>query len=182
MKTPTKLLQLVFATLLLSTVSPAAQSADAPGDRYEISPVEGGIMRLDKKTGEMSICRPGINKAWSCQSLEATPESTIPKSDTAGDSPSIAELKDENRELRDRIKVLEDMLDDVARGEDTPSQPGAADKPLTLPSDDDVEKALDFVENLFKQLRDRVRKYDKELEDEQSPPKQDEFPGEKKSL
>ena len=44
-------------------------SATAAEDRYIVTPVEGGIMRVDRRTGEVSVCQR--HKArWACELVE----------------------------------------------------------------------------------------------------------------
>lgn len=124
--------------------------------RFTMTPVEGGLMRLDTETGAVSLC---VRKAeaWSCEPVNDP---------TASSGGAQAKLEAENRQLRERIKSLENNqasgtpqsqpLPPPAEG--YPSEPpGGVTK---LPSEEDVDKALDYVERIFKKFRDRIKKYD----------------------
>lgn len=143
------------ATAILLAVSPAG-AADDSSDRFSMSPVEGGFLKLDKKTGEVSNCaRKGT--AWSCEPVEDRTTAAAPRGDAAQ-----SDLEIENKELKARVKELEDALDNIA------SPPAAAGgEPPTpkaqLPTEEEVDQALDYVERMFKKFRDRVRRLDEPL-------------------
>ena len=47
-------------------VAPALAAEPQDGARYEMERVDGGFLRLDRQTGEVSHCRE-IGGAWACQ-------------------------------------------------------------------------------------------------------------------
>ncbi|HEX4892909.1 MAG TPA: hypothetical protein VFV47_06435 [Hyphomicrobiaceae bacterium] len=132
-----RLSSLAIAVLLMlpgafpATANPPAE-VDQPG-RFVMQPVDGGIMRLDTKTGAVSLCtRKGTG--FSC---EPVPESRAPEGD-------LARLAAENRELKDRLARLE-------------SEGPAPRKSLELPTEAEVDKALDYFERMVKKFRDRMK-------------------------
>lgn len=119
-----------------------AQAPDDGKGRYALSPVDGGVLKLDKETGAVSLC---ANKSggWTCEAVK-----------DAGTPGDVARLESENKELKARVKALED--DAAATG--APLEPPAPK--AQLPTEEEVDKALDYVENIFKKFRDRIRKYE----------------------
>lgn len=53
----------------LSALPMGIGSAKAAGDRFIVTPIEGGIMRVDRRTGEVSVCQRHKNK-WACELVE----------------------------------------------------------------------------------------------------------------
>jgi len=168
--------QVTVAALVLSTSLSAGAVAqglspgtEAAAGRYTMSPTDGGFVRLDTKTGEMSVCRRA-DGSWACTAMQ---------DDEQRRGEQVAELQRENARLRDEVTRLEDML-----GLSPPSRsPSPADpKPdyvpptprsnsplgqgFKLPSERQVEEALDYFANILKKFQDRLQKLEKD------PPKQ----------
>lgn len=122
-----------------------AQDLDTAKGRYTMSPVEGGLLRLDTQTGAMSLCTRKA-ETWSCE----------PVGDKSASGTAAPGLDAENKALKDRVKQLEDEI--AASGGGAPPAPKSQ-----LPSEEDVDKALDYVERVFKKFRDRMRKYEQDV-------------------
>lgn len=123
-----------------------AQVHDDGKGRYTMSPVEGGVLRLDKETGAMALCT-NRNEKLVCD----------PVDDRArADDGQLAKLEAENRALKDRVKALEES---AAKG-DNPNAPVAPENKMQLPTEEEVDKALDYAERMFKKFRDRLQKAD----------------------
>lgn len=121
-----------------------AETVDDGKGRYTMSPVEGGVLRLDKETGAMALCTRR-NEQLVCD----------PVGDRAvADNGQLAKLEAENRALKDRIKALEDS----AASGDAPKAPEAPENKMQLPTEEEVDKALDYAERMFKKFRDRMQK------------------------
>ncbi len=143
-----------IAPLVVMTASPSL--ADTPGDagqpkgRYSMSPVDGGFLRLDTETGAVALC---VKKdpSWACEPV---------KDGTAGPA-STADLEAENKALKDRVKALED-----AKGTTPPSTEYPAEPPgggvSQLPTEEEVDKAFDYIEGMYKKLRERIKKFEAE--------------------
>jgi hypothetical protein len=117
--------------------SASANPAPETKGRYTMTPVEGGFMRLDTETGAVSFCTRKA-EVWSCE----------PVADKSASSDDKARLEAENKDLKDRIKALE--------GNSPQAQaPGGVTK---LPTEKEVDEALDYVERLYKKFRDRIQK------------------------
>ena len=133
--------------LALTTVA-VADTADNASGRFTMSPVDGGFLRLDKETGAVAMCaRSGT--AWACTPVEDhTP---------AAAAAEVSKLERENRDLKDHIKALEDSLDTKIPLEGPPG--GKAQ----LPTEQEIDQALDYLERVYKKVRDRVKDLDNPL-------------------
>lgn len=141
-----------FAVLIAAAL-PLAVSAEPAAEqkgRYSMSPVDGGMMRLDTETGAVALCTRK-NDQWSCE----------PVKDGTGAGDEKGKLEAENKSLRERIKRLEDIAASLPPVDGVPpaEAPGGITK---LPSEEDVDKALDYVERMFKKLRDRIQKFEQQ--------------------
>jgi hypothetical protein len=136
----------------------AADTADNSAGRFTMSPVDGGFLRLDKQTGAVAMCaRTGTT--WGCTPVEDhTP---------AAAAMELSKLEQENKDLKDRIKALEETL------ETKPPLNGPPGGKVQLPTDQEVDQALDYLERVYKKVRDRMKDLHKPLppEDAAPPPK-----------
>ena len=154
LKTSCRATLIALALPLALTCAAAAETPATSGGRYTMSPVDGGFLRLDTQTGAVAMCaRSGSD--WACKAVEDK---------TATASPDeLSRLERENKELRDRVKSLEDSLE-------TEKPPPLAEGPpggkLQLPTDQEVDQALDYLERVYKKFRDHV----KDLDKPQAPP------------
>jgi hypothetical protein len=136
----------ITALSCLSVLTTAVQ-AETPDDgkgRYTLSPVEGGVLRLDKQTGAMALCTRR-NDTLVCDPVDDR---------AVADTGTLAKLEAENRALKDRIKALEES----ATSGNTPKTPEAPENKMQLPTEEEVDKALDYAERMFKKFRDRLQK------------------------
>jgi hypothetical protein len=126
----------------------AADTADNSVGRFTMSPVDGGFLRLDKQTGSVAMCaRTGTT--WGCTPVEDhTP---------AAAEMELSKLEQENKDLKDRIKALEETL------ETKPPLNGPPGGKVQLPTDQEVDQALDYLERVYKKVRDRMKDLDKPL-------------------
>lgn len=135
----------VVAVVVLMAGSTAPAGAAPPGGgaaqpgRYTMQPTDGGFLRLDTATGDMSVCRPS-GDTFECR----------PVKDDRDLQAEIARLVKENKELKAEIKRLDDML---GLNDDKPK----AGPRFELPSEQDVDKALTYLERMFKKFRDKMK-------------------------
>lgn len=136
------LLALTLALGLAGASLAAAPGSDEKPGRFTMQPADGGFLRLDTATGDVSLCaRAGAG--FECKPVE----------DGRDLQREVARLTDENRELKGEIKRLEDLLG--------PGDGAARPKPrLELPSEEDVDKALGYLERMFKKFRDKMKDLD----------------------
>jgi hypothetical protein len=128
------------------TLPAAAQARDAPG-RYTMQPVDGGFLRLDTQTGAVSMCRPGTGGAVTCQPAQG--EQDLPS--------EVARLRAEISDLKAEVKRLEEIAGLGGRGG---PQLNTQPEKLQLPTEQEVDQALDYVERMYKKFRDRLRNLD----------------------
>lgn len=140
-------LYLVVPALAVVALGAANAVGEERQGRYTMSPVDGGFARLDTETGAMSTCARRDSK-WVCE----------PMSDEAEDMrKEIERLRAENR----RLQALA-----------APPKEGEADRPaerFELPSEQDVDKAFDYVERIFRKFRERLKQLEKEDEGKGTP-------------
>ncbi len=140
--------------------------------RYSMAPIDGGIMRLDRETGGVAICAR-VGNELACRAIE---DRTIPQAD------ELAALRAENRQLKQRIR---EMMEAIESGElkpvtpngsgprgQTPGEPNAGSngENLQLPTEAEVDQALDYLSRVYKKIRDHVRDLDKDSSPPGQPP------------
>lgn len=119
-----------FAVGLLALAAPAA-AEEISSPRYTMTPINGGVLRLDTLTGAVARCVETAG-AWSCRAL---PDDALALQD------EIDRLAEENARLR--------------AGADG----SAAESPVVtfkLPSDAEVDKAMSLVERVLKRFKSIV--------------------------
>lgn len=130
-----------FFFLALSLASPAlAQGTDSSkltpdseNGRFTLSPVPGGVMRLDSRTGKVSICRQK-GEAWACEAA----------------ADDRAAYEQEISRLQEKVAKLEGQL---RTGDKTE---------MKLPSDADVDKAMTFFENILRRFKSMIENLQRE--------------------
>ena len=141
-------LSLLLAAFVV--VAPAAHAQIAPDSengRYSFSPVNDGLLRLDTRTGQVSLCAKK-DAGWACN--------TVPDERQALEN-EIARLQRENGALK------KDML---ARGLPLPggiaSTPSAQQRELQLkvplPSDAEIDRVMSAFEKMWRRIIDMVQK------------------------
>lgn len=151
-------LGIAAALALLGAGMTSAGAQDRPG-RFTMSPIDGGFVRLDTETGAMALCRalPGHAAgagAWNCQ----------PMGDTAAETQGrLGKIEGENKELRAEVKRLEDLLGlngerPKSEGPQAEQRPGGRSGGLGLPSEEDVDKAVSYMERMVKKLQEAMKR------------------------
>lgn len=143
---------------VLATVAVADPAND--GGRFTMSPVEGGFLRLDKQTGAVAMCAKSASE-WACKPVD---------DQTADGSLRRSGIEAENRALRDRVKELEDQL--ASRPPGPPhldGPPGDGPAGSQLPSEEEVDQALDYMSRVYKKIRDHIRELDKPIPPNEPP-------------
>lgn len=136
----------VLAGALVAGLASAALAGPPGGEekpgRFTMQPTDGGLLRLDTVTGDVSLCaRTG--SSFECK----------PVKDDRDLQSEVARLADENKQLKAEIRRLEESLGlDGSLGRPKPK--------LELPSEEDVDKALSYLERMFKKFRDKLKEFD----------------------
>ena len=151
------LVALAAAMMAGSAYANPPAEAERPG-RYVMQPVDGGVLRMDTDSGAMSLCtRRG--QALSCE----------PVQDERSGQAERERLASENRELRADIKRLEDQmgLGDKPPAAGSPNagppgtgrpdgeRPASRSSKFNLPTEQDLDQALSYVERMVKKLREK---------------------------
>jgi hypothetical protein len=152
---PTSLV-LVLACATVHVSSARAQALpDTENGRYTLAPVEDGILRLDTRTGAMSICN-NKHVGWSCYAM--------PDERAALDT-EIGRLQRDNERLREqlaqRAPPQTSKNEEPSKRPATPSPPPSESgrKPdLSLPSDRDLDRAMAFLEKAWRRLIDMAHR------------------------
>ncbi len=137
------------------TGSVLAQSTMPPqtSGRFTMHPANGGMLRLDTETGTMSMCKAQADGQWSCQSL--------PDERAALDK-EIGRLAQENKDLQGSVKRLEDLAgipSDKPRSDRRAEAPHFP-SPDKLPTPDDVDKAMTYLQSMLKKFKEKLRDFE----------------------
>ena len=127
----------LIASLAVAAALPASAVAQET-DRYTLERSGDGYVRMDRRTGEMSIC---------------SERSGQPVCKIAADERSA--FQDEVDRLQERLAGLEKRvaeLETVRR----------IDPEALLPTDEQFEKSLGYMERFFRRFMDIVRDFDKD--------------------
>ena len=140
----------VVLTIAVLAFVPAAQAQPAPDSengRYTFSQVADGMLRLDTRTGAVSICAKK-DAGWACNS--------VPDERAALEN-EIARLQSENGALKKEM---------LAHGLSLPggvaSAPAGSQRELNLkvplPSDAEIDRVMSAFERMWRRLQDMVQK------------------------
>jgi hypothetical protein len=148
------LLSILILTLSAGSAS-WAQSAPPESDdsRYTFNQVDGGYLRLDGRTGQVSICTPRA-VGWACHAV--ADERTALETE-------IARLQTENVALKKELLAHNLALPGTGKpGEPTvkPEEPLG----LQLPNDAEFNKMMAFVEKVWRRLVDMIGTLQKDMQ------------------
>lgn len=147
--------------LLLAGLPQAALAQNGAPDtengRYSFNRVEEGYLRLDQRTGQVSLCARR-NMGWSCHPV---PDERMALEEEIG------------RLQRDNAALKKEML---ARGVPLPGgslsqapaapadKPAAPEKPgAKMPSEAELDRAMAMMERIWKRLVDMVQRWQREM-------------------
>lgn len=144
---------LVLVVMVLAVTPAGAQSAAPDGEngRFSFNQVPEGLLRLDTRTGQVSLCSKR-EAGWACQ--------VVPDERAVLES-EIARLQAENGALKKEM---------IARGVPLPSPTPAAppkvrpEVELKLPSDAELDRVMAFMEKAWRRLLDMVDEMQRERE------------------
>ena len=134
--------------------------AEGEVGRFTFSPVVDGLMRLDSRTGQVSHCRRR-GPAWSCETVA---------DDRAAFEAEIARLSAKVTTLEAELArraAAEAPKPGVEPAPPVPPQsvPPSASKPSPpWPGDEEVERAMRYLEGLFRRFLTMVDKLRQEFE------------------
>ncbi len=185
----------LFAAVAIAAAMTApamAQTDDRPdteGGRYMLREVDGDYLRVDRESGDTSVCRHG-DSGWTC---------TLVADDRKAYEDEIGRLTDENADLARQVDTLRQQLAALRKdgsagqpqgGEGLESTPDAGDdleggpeaqdrKPgaegdndviLRLPSDEDLDKMSQTFETVMRRFVEMLRSLKSDLDEQQQKP------------
>ncbi len=154
---------LIFSALVVSFGPAAAQSApDGEKGRYTMTPTQDGVLRLDTRTGVVSTCNRN-GAGWACYA--------VPDERLALDA-EIGRLQAEVEKLKGQVAAgptVSGKIDDALPKSDQlkKSEPKAAQGErkleIPLPSDQDLDRAMSFLEKAWRRLIDIANRVQKDV-------------------
>jgi hypothetical protein len=142
-----------------------AQSApDTENGRYALSPAADGVLRLDTRTGTVSICNNSSGAGWACYA--------VPDERAALDA-EIGRLQADNEKLKAQLAAREPTvtgkIEEALPKSDSlkKSEPKVADGgrklEIPLPSDQDMDRMMSFLEKAWRRLIDMANRVQKDV-------------------
>jgi hypothetical protein len=153
----------VAAVLAVSAGIVAAQSApDSENGRYTMTPIPEGVLRLDTRTGTVSTCSNN-GAGWACYA--------VPDERSALDA-EIGRLQTELEKLKGQLAAgptvsgkIEDALpksDPLKKAEPKVAE-GDRKIEIPLPSDQDVDRVMSFLERAWRRLIEIANRVQKDV-------------------
>ncbi len=133
----------------LPAVASGRPAAEAISGRYTMQPTDGGFLRLDTSSGAVSFCRTRSG-SFVC---EAVADDRLALED------ELKRLRQENDELKSTVKKLEEIAglptdkDLEKRG----TLPDTGKGGFKLPTEEEVDKAMSYVERMLKKFKDKLK-------------------------
>jgi hypothetical protein len=142
---------IVAVFCLIAPALAEEETPDTDHGRYSFSKIADGLLRLDMKTGEVSVCSQRA-VGWACQ---AAPD------DRAVLENEIARLRTENATLKKDILDHGLPLPDGA----APEPPAARDGDLTpqLGDNSDLDRVVAFADRLWHRFVDALARAQKQV-------------------
>lgn len=145
-----------FAVVCLSAPVLADDATlDSAGGRYTFNKTADGVVRLDTKTGEVTLCSQRT-VGWACQ---AAPE------DRAAFENEIARLRGENAALKQSLlshglPLPAGIMPEPSAGQ---GNNNGNDVTIRLPSDAEVDRAMAYVGHVWRNFVDAVQRAQKQF-------------------
>lgn len=130
-----------------------AQGNSQSKSRYSFNRVENGFVRLDNENGEIAYC--SVQTAgWACQtiSIDRASSATDVESAQKALKAEIARLQDEVTSLKKQIAVLMEPPPPRPPADLTPQSDKGPDITIKLPTQEDMTRAREFLEETWRRL------------------------------
>ena len=141
----------------------AAQSApDGDNGRYSMTPIQDGVLRLDTRTGTVSTCSRN-GSGWACYA--------VPDERAALDA-EIGRLQAEVEKIRAQLAAgptVSGKVDEAMPKSDSLKKPepkaaeGDRRIEIPLPSDQDVDRVMSFLEKAWRRLIEMANRVQKDV-------------------
>ena len=152
----------VAAVMATSGGLVAAQSApDGENGRYSMTPIPEGVLRLDTRTGTVSTCTRN-GSGWACYA--------VPYERSALDA-EIGRLQAEVEKLKGQIAAgptVSGKIDEaLPKSDPLKKEPKIAEGErrieIPLPSDQDVDRVMSFLEKAWRRLIEMANRVQKDV-------------------
>ena len=151
------------AFLIVSGSAFAQSKPDTENGRYALSPIgDGGVLRLDTKTGTVSTCT-NSGAGWSCYA--------VPDERAALDA-EIGRLQADNEKLKaqlaERDGTVAGKTEEALPKSDSLKKPepkvaeGERKIEIPLPSDRDMDRMMSFLERAWRRLIEMANRIQKD--------------------
>ena len=139
---------LVAASAWLAPAAYAQTAPDAENGRFSFSTVPEGLLRLDTRTGQVSLCAKQA-AGWACNS--------VPDERAALEN-EIARLQRENGALKKDMLARNLPLPSDVTGLPPSAQQRELQLKVPLPSDAEIDRVMSAFEKMWRRLVDMVQK------------------------
>lgn len=155
---------LAVVTLAVAPLAAMAAPGEPPAaidrDRYVMHETADGWLRLDRRSGKISLCQAKYGK-WTC--------APVPDAALAYEAEARA-LEEDKRRLQARIRELEDRIGEIEQALRTPLPDGGPAKPSETPDatsreDQEFERFMDFSERAMRRFFGLVKTLRQEFEE-----------------
>lgn len=142
-------LVVIALAFVLATPVQAQNTPDSADGRFTFHRADDGFLRLDGRSGQVSLCRRR-SAGWECQ---AVPD------ERAALEGEIARLQTDNANLKRELLSRNLPLP----GGIKPEAFGRSDDRLQLPTDAELNRAMAFVEKVWKRMVEMIVTTQKEM-------------------
>src|SRR6478736_5828061 len=157
----------ILAAAVITGLGGAALAQSAPdteNGRYALSPAADGVLRLDTRTGTVSICNNSSGAGWACYA--------VPDERAALDA-EIGRLQADNEKLKAQLAAREPTVtgkieealpksDSLKKGEPKVAE-GERKIEIPLPSDRDMDRMMSFLERAWRRLVEIANRMQKDV-------------------
>jgi hypothetical protein len=168
---PSKIAIAIAALVFGGMAGVAAQSMpDGENGRYTMSPVADGVIRLDTRTGAVSICN-NANAGWACYAVpdeRAALDAEIGRLQ-ADNERFKTDLEKLRAELASREPTVNGKIEEALPKSDSlkKAEPRTAEVErkfeIPLPSDRDMDRMMSFLERAWRRLIEMANRMQKDI-------------------
>jgi hypothetical protein len=154
---------IVFSLGGVRSAAAAQPLPDSENGRYALSPVADGVIRLDTRTGAVSTCT-NTGNGWACY--------VVPDERAALDA-EIGRLQGDNEKLKAQLAARDPVVagkidEPLPKGDSLKKpEPNAADGArkieIPLPSDQDMNRVMSFLEQAWRRLVEMANRMQKDV-------------------
>src|SRR5690349_8610523 len=162
---PSKLVVIVTALALAGIAAAAEESLpDSENGHYALSQTPNGVVRLDTRTGAVSNCDKGAT-GWAC---------TLVPDERAAMDAEIGRLLAENDKLKAQLAARDQAAtgktdealpksDQLKKAEPKTAEADRNKIEIPLPSDQDMDRVMSFLERAWRRLIDMANRVQKDV-------------------